>query len=115
MVGPRLRELARRAEGAQRLDGADVQHGRAEHPVCGDLVELSWREADGRILELGWRANGCPAAVAVAAATAQCLVGAPRAEAATRLRAYLGGLGGLATHERHAERLVLEALGVGSP
>lgn len=105
-----LRRLLVAAEGAGELEGPDVGRGHAEHPVCGDEVLLTARVADGRIVRLAWRASGCPATLAVAAAAHLALQGAPVAEAAARLREHLARLGGLAPHEGHAERIVLQAL-----
>ncbi|MBM4060133.1 MAG: hypothetical protein FJ265_03415 [Planctomycetes bacterium] len=110
MVAGRLREVMLRADGAGRLAGEGVALGSAEHPVCGDHVELSLRLADGRIADLGFLARGCPAATAVAALAVQDLRGSAPAEAPARLRAAIGAAGGLAAHERHAEGLVLRAL-----
>jgi nitrogen fixation NifU-like protein len=110
MVGPRLREVMLQSPGAGRLEGQDVAVGTAEHPVCGDRIEISLRLTTGCITELRWRANGCPAAMATAALAGQALVGTPLAEAASRLGAALAAHGGLAPHERHAEALLLRAL-----
>lgn len=106
-----LRQLMLRAPGSGELAGDSLQRGRAEHPVCGDVLELSWREEGGVVAELAWRAKGCPATLAVAAAAHEALVGRPRREAKDALARRLSDLGGLERHERHAERMVLEALG----
>jgi NifU-like protein involved in Fe-S cluster formation len=110
MVSQRLRELAAGAPGAGALDGDGVRRGAAEHEACGDQIEISLRLAHGRIAELRWRASGCPASHAVAAAAATALVGAAPAAAPARLREALAGLGDLDAHERHAEALLLRAL-----
>jgi NifU-like protein involved in Fe-S cluster formation len=110
VVSAALRRLMTAAEGAGELAGADVQHGAAEHPVCGDRIALELRCAGEVIAELAWRARGCPASVAAAAAAFSAWRGHPRAEAGQRLRSRLHELGDLLPHERHAERLVLEAL-----
>lgn len=110
MVSPRLKRLLLLGEGSGELTGAGVQRGMAEHPVCGDLVELTVRVRDGRIDELRWRASGCPAAMAVTALAAQALVGAAVAAAAATLHAAIAEHGGLEAHERHAEALVARAL-----
>jgi NifU-like protein involved in Fe-S cluster formation len=110
MVSERLRAVMLRAAGAGELAGDGVSRGLAEHPVCGDRVQLTVRVASGRIEDLRWQANGCPAAMAVAALAADALRGAPLADAAVLLRRALDLHGGLAAHERHAEGLVLRAL-----
>ena len=98
------------AEDAGVLEGPGVRSGRAEHLVCGDVVELTVSIDGGVITDLRWRADGCPACVAVAASSPLAWRGIEPADAAPRLRARLQSLGGLARHERHAERLVLDAL-----
>lgn len=111
MVGPDLRALVAAAPGSGSLTGEDVAHGCSEHPVCGDVVELDIRLDGETIHELKWRAQGCPATYAVAAVAAQALPGASLCEAAGVLRQRLVALGDLAAHERHAEAMLLRALG----
>ena len=110
MVAESLRERARRGIGAGDCEGPDVVRGAAEHPVCGDRVELSLRVHDGVVQELRWRAAGCPAVFAVAALAAEVLVAVPTATVAAVLHEALAGHGGLASHERHAEAMVCRAL-----
>jgi NifU-like protein involved in Fe-S cluster formation len=110
MVGPALRELLVAGALAGECTGDGVVAGQAEHPVCGDRVQLSLRLAHGTIAEARWRAAGCPASVAVAALAAKVLAGVPIADAPSVLRAAIAAHGGLAAHERHAEAMVLRAL-----
>ncbi len=109
-MSPALRSLLQRAPGAGDLAGTDVRVGRAEHPVCGDEVELSVRVRAGRIAELAWRARGCPASVAVAAAAHEALRDVELGAARAALAAHIDALGGLGQTERHALTLVLQAL-----
>jgi NifU-like protein involved in Fe-S cluster formation len=110
VVGERLRAVLQRGLLVGDCVGADARSGSAEHPVCGDQVQLSLRLVDGRIGELRWRAAGCPASMAVAALAAQELTGVAPGAAAGALRAAIAAHGGLAAHERHAEAMVLRAL-----
>jgi NifU-like protein involved in Fe-S cluster formation len=105
-----MRALARQAQGAGRLDAEDVTRGRAEHPVCGDELEVDVRIVDGSIAELAWRAVGCPATMAVAACLSRAWVGVAVVDAPAALDRTLGALGGLAAHERHAASLAARAL-----
>lgn len=109
MVAARLRDVMLRAVGAGSLAGEGVAVGAAEHPVCGDRIELSVRFVAGNVAELRWRAHGCPAAMAVAALAGATLPGAPVADVGARLAAALAAHGGRAAHERHAEALLLRA------
>ncbi|MCA8974614.1 MAG: iron-sulfur cluster assembly scaffold protein [Planctomycetes bacterium] len=110
MVGPRLREVMLEARFAGELEGADVRRGEAEHPVCGDRVQLSLRVAGGRILDLRWLAAGCPAAMAVTALAARVLIDSPTFSIAAVIEQAIADHGGLQPHELHAKKLVLRAL-----
>lgn len=115
MVSPQLRALAAAAAGAGRIDLArgpatTVTSGRGEHPVCGDEVEVDVAIEGGRVADLRWRAKGCPATYAVAAAAHAALVGKKVVDAASCLRAELARLGDLSPSERHAEALFCRAL-----
>lgn len=93
-------------------EGADTPliTGRAEHPVCGDVVEVDLRLSGTVVHDLAWRARGCPATMAVAAAAHAALVGQPLDRAAELLRQRLHSLGGLARAEQHAFAVFLDAL-----
>jgi len=110
VVNAALAALLRAAPGAGELTGDDVRSARREHAVCGDEVEVFVRVAGDVATEFAWRARGCPACVAVAAAAQGAVVGAPLAEAKARLLARVAALGGLSAAERHALELVGEAL-----
>lgn len=110
-----LRKVMLAAAGAGELAGPGLRHGSAEHPVCGDLVEVDLRCADGRIEELRWRAQGCPATMAVAAAAWPTLRGVPLAEVEATLRARVAALGGLDRIEQHALGMFLRALRAARP
>jgi NifU-like protein involved in Fe-S cluster formation len=110
MVGQGLRAFVGTSEGAGALTGDGVRTGSAEHPVCGDQVEIDVRLHGGSIGELRFRARGCPATQAVAALAAATLVGSAPAAAPMLLRAALREHGDLAVHERHAEVIVVRAL-----
>jgi len=105
-----LREVMIAAEGAGELTGEGIGEGDAEHPICGDRIRVYCRVVDGVIDDLSWKASGCPATMAVAAASPLALFGVPVDEAPERLHRRLQSLGGLGAHEGHAEKLFLEAL-----
>ena len=110
MVSDALRALLRQAPGVGELSGPDVRVGRASHPVCGDEVEVYLRVQGDTVIDFAWRARGCPASVAVAAAAKQALVGARLADASASLAQHVQSLGGLAATERHALKLLDDAL-----
>ena len=75
MVSEALRALLQRGEGVGDIEGANT--GAAEHPVCGDRVQLSVLVEDGVVRRVCWRASGCPASMAVAALCSEVLVDVP--------------------------------------
>lgn len=89
--------------------------GRAGNPACGDLMELSLRIDDGRILEARFRTTGCSAAIASSSMTTVLLKGRSLDEAGALSNAEVAeALGGLPPAKMHcsvlAEDAVLAAL-----
>ncbi|GAB4141721.1 MAG: hypothetical protein Fur0037_08670 [Planctomycetota bacterium] len=110
MVAGSLRNVMLAADGAGVLERPDARTGSAEHPSCGDRVEIDIALDGDEISDLRWRARGCPASLAVAAAARGALVGASVRDAPALLQRRIESLGGLANHERHALPLFLSAL-----
>jgi NifU-like protein involved in Fe-S cluster formation len=67
-----------------------------ENPACGDRTRLSLRIVDGRIVAAGFKAEGCPAAIAASSMTTELLIGMTLDQAAqlrdTDVATALGGL-----------------------
>ena len=110
MVTEALKGVLERGFGVGELAGEDVGSGFAEHPICGDRVQLSVQHEGGVIRAVRWRADGCPASMAIAALAAEVLVDVPSKDLAATLHEAIGSHGGLARHEHHAEAMVLRAL-----
>ena len=114
MVADGLRAVLERGDGSGDLEGDGVAIGSAEHPVCGDHVQLGVRcdVVDGTrvVRAVRWRARGCPASMAVAALCAKVLSDVPVATVDEVVRSAIASHGGLARHERHAEAIALRAL-----
>ena len=110
MVTAALKAVLERGFGVGELEGEDVGSGFAEHPICGDRVQLSVQHADGVVRSVRWRADGCPASMAIAALAAEVIVDVPAQDLETVLRRAIGSHGGLARHEHHAEAMVVRAL-----
>ena len=110
MVTDALRRVMLAADGAGELEGDDVICASSEHPVCGDWIEVDLRLRDGVITDLAWRAQGCPAAMAVAAAAREALHGCELRDAGARLRKRVADLGGLGATEQHALAVFERAL-----
>lgn len=105
-----LRQVMLAADGAGELATDSVATGIAEHPICGDLLELDFDVQGGIVRDLAWRAQGCPATVAVAAAARAALCGERFEQAEEIMRRRLAELGGLDDAESHALALFLRAL-----
>ena len=86
--------------------------GRARNPACGDVVEVYLATGEGRVVEAGFKAAGCPAALGTASAATELVVGLDTApdlpdQLATRFDARYGPP---RTMHRHALTLFVDAL-----
>ena len=81
------------------------------NPACGDILRLSARFEQGRIVEVRYRTRGCTASIAAGSALTELLQGRTMEEAA-RLNAQdvEEAVGGLSNESKHAA--VLAADGV---
>jgi NifU-like protein involved in Fe-S cluster formation len=91
--------------------GADLQ-GEARNAACGDHLVLYLKLAEGTIAAAGFRAQGCPASMATAAAACEALEGLPAGSALPdQLEArFVEAFGAPRPAHRHALALVREAL-----
>ena len=66
------------------------------NPACGDLLRLSARFEDGRIVEARFQVRGCTASIAAGSALSEWMLGKTRADlhglTAEIIEAALGGL-----------------------
>lgn len=82
-----------------------------ENPACGDILKLSARVQQGRIVELRFLARGCVPAIACGSALTELVTGKTVARAATLSREELvQHLGFLPEASTHASHLALDAL-----
>jgi tRNA-specific 2-thiouridylase len=93
----------------------DACSGAAGGAACGDLIRISLAldraSADGRILDAGFDASGCGAAIAAGSAVVELIDGAPLLDAARIGAAEIAAeLGGLSPAKRHAAELAADAL-----
>jgi NifU-like protein involved in Fe-S cluster formation len=110
MYSPKVRELLASLEGRGGLAYC-THRGRADNPVCGDVVEFDLVCRAGRIADCGFRAEGCPAAVAAAAAVRQLVLGRSPDEAGRLGQAQvLEFLESLPSHKLHGIDVALDAL-----
>jgi tRNA-specific 2-thiouridylase len=93
----------------------DACSGAAGGAACGDLIRISVAvdrsSPDGRILDAGFDASGCGAAIAAGSATVELVGGAALLDAA-RIGApqIAAELGGLSPTKQHAADLACDAL-----
>jgi NifU-like protein involved in Fe-S cluster formation len=82
-----------------------------ENPVCGDVLRLTLKVNDGRIIQAKFKAKGCVAAIASASALTELLVGASLAKAKNlRTEEISEAVGGLPQASTHAAQLALDTL-----
>ena len=85
--------------------------GAAGGAACGDLVRLAVRVENGRVVDAGFDAAGCGAAIAAGSATVELVRGRPVLDAARLTPAAVADeLGGLIPPKQHAAELAADAL-----
>ena len=82
-----------------------------ENPACGDVLELTAKIADERVVEIRFRAKGCVCAMACSSALTEMVVGKTVREAQALTREELvQRVGGLPEASAHAGYLAMDAL-----
>ncbi len=81
------------------------------NPVCGDMMKLWAVVANGKILDVKFKTQGCVPAVACASWLTEAIQGKPLAEADSITAEQIEkGLDGLPSASRHASVLAADAL-----
>ncbi|MGH9658988.1 MAG: iron-sulfur cluster assembly scaffold protein [Bryobacteraceae bacterium] len=81
------------------------------NPVCGDILRLSARLEDGRVVEARYKTRGCTASIAAGSAATEWMVGKTRAELAGLTAAALEEqVGGLSAESKHAAVLCIDGV-----
>ncbi len=84
---------------------------RLENPACGDVLELTLKIEDGRIVAARFRAKGCVPAIACGSQMTEMLRNRTVAEArALRREQLVEALGGLPQASVHAGHLAIDTL-----
>jgi len=82
-----------------------------QNPACGDILRLSVRFEDGRIVEARYKVRGCTASIAAGSALTEWLVGKRREELADfRTDVIEEALGGLKNESKHAAVLCVDGV-----
>ena len=110
MYSARIRQLVAELPHSGRLPHA-THRGQSENPVCGDRTSFELRVQDEKVAGCRFRATGCVAAIAAAAALAQMCQDQPVQDCLQiTCEDLLEDLGPLPAHKSHAVALALEAL-----
>jgi nitrogen fixation protein NifU and related proteins len=81
------------------------------NPACGDILRLSARIEDGRVVEARYKVRGCTASIAAGSALTEWLTGKSRAElAAFRAVIVDEAVGGLPAESKHAAALCADGV-----
>ncbi len=84
------------------------------NPVCGDIMELSARIAEGRITDARFKTRGCATAIACGSLLTELMIGKPLSElrhiTPRQLAQFLGGLPSATAHGSQLACDALEAL-----
>ena len=100
----------RNPRNAGELPGATTTI-EATNPVCGDILKLSARIADGRIREARFLCRGCTTSIACASVLTEHLSGRTLAEARSITAETLSeALGGLPPATFHGAQLAADAV-----
>jgi nitrogen fixation NifU-like protein len=92
------------------LDDADAVV-EIENPVCGDVIRLSLRVADGKIVDARFKAKGCVPAIACGCALTELVVGKSVADALRLNRDEVAAaVGGVPQASTHATQLAVDVL-----
>ena len=110
MYSPQLLDHFQNPRNAGDIPSPDAS-AQVENPVCGDVLRLSLKIADGQIAGIGFRAKGCVPAMACASALTELVKGRSLAEArGLKREEIVSAVGGLPTESMHASHLALDAL-----
>jgi nitrogen fixation NifU-like protein len=79
------------------------------NPACGDLLRLSARFEDGKIVEARFQVRGCTASIAAGSALSEWIIGKTRAQLQELTPDIIeAALGGLEPASKHAAALCVD-------
>ncbi|MCB1019573.1 MAG: iron-sulfur cluster assembly scaffold protein [Acidobacteria bacterium] len=109
MFSPKLLDHFENPRNAGSLEPPAVTV-RVENPICGDILEVSSRVEEGRIVEARYRTRGCTASIAIGSALTELLTGCDASEvAALRAADIEAAVDGLPNESKHAAVLAADA------
>ena len=81
------------------------------NPACGDILRLSARFVEDRVVEVRYKVRGCTASIASGSALTEWMQGKTRAELAAVTPAEIeSAVGGLIPESKHAAALCVEGV-----
>ncbi len=112
MYSPQLLDHFQNPRHPGEVENPDVTI-EVENPVCGDILRFTAKVADGRIVDIKFKAKGCVPAMACGSALAE-LVRGRTVEVARELKIteLIHKVGGLPQASSHAGQLAIDALGL---
>ena len=91
--------------------GAPAITADVSNPVCGDILRLSVRIVDGRVVAAGYKVRGCAASIATGSALTVLVGGRDRAGLSLITRDTVeAAVGGLSNESKHAAALCVDAV-----
>lgn len=110
MYSAQVLEHFERPRNAGELPGATFA-AQVENPVCGDVLKLWLKTADGKVTDARFQCRGCVSSVACGSMLTELLIGCNVAQAkAISQESLMEALGGLPEGSTHAAQLAMEAL-----
>jgi nitrogen fixation NifU-like protein len=110
VYSPELLDHFQNPRNTGEVDNPDAV-ARVENPVCGDVLELSLRLEDDRVVDIRFRAKACVPSMACASAATQLAKGKTIAAArAITMEDVLQEVGGVPEASSHAGSLAMDAL-----
>lgn len=83
----------------------------ASNPVCGDVLRLSARVVEKRIVEIRYKVRGCAASIAAGSALTELIEGRDAAALEQLTREDVdNAVGGLSNESKHAAALCIEGV-----
>lgn len=81
------------------------------NPACGDIMRLSAKFEDGRVVEVRYKVRGCTASIAAGSALTEWMTGKTRAQLAGFQASIVDeAVGGLAAESKHSAVLCADAV-----
>jgi nitrogen fixation NifU-like protein len=85
--------------------------GQVGNPVCGDVMRMTIKVEDDRIVDVKFKTFGCGAAVATSSMVTEMVLGKTLVEAAdVSNKTVATALGGLPPHKMHCSNLAADAV-----